>query len=102
MTLTKSELSLLLFFETCAVDYGGLVSVAHMNTDDMATATRWHMERFVEFGRVASEHLREGHATAWCKLSPQAWDLAHAERRARAARLWEQRNWQTTAEKRAS
>lgn len=101
-TLTKAELSLLLFFETCAVDHGGLVSLAHMNQDDLALAKLWNASGFVAFGRVASDYLDDVRVTAWCKLSPAAWDVVHAERRARAARLWESRNWQTTQEKRAT
>lgn len=100
-TMTKDERSLLLFFETRAVDHSGRVQTAHMNADDMEIATRWDAEGFVRFGRIAAEHRSE-HGTHWCSLSDDAWSLVHAERKARAGRTWQTRHWQTTEEKRAA
>ena len=100
-TMTKDERSLLLFFEDRAVDHSGRVQTAHMNADDMALAKRWDGEGFVCFGRIASEHLSDS-GTHWCHLSDEAWSLASAARKARAARQWEARRWQTTKEKRAA
>jgi hypothetical protein len=93
--------SLLLFFETRAVDHAGRVKTVHMNEDDMALAKRWDAEGFVRFGRIASEHLNDN-GTHWCHLSDEAWGLVSAERKARAARMWESRRWTTTEEKRAA
>jgi hypothetical protein len=100
-TMTKDEKSLLLFFETCAVDHAGKVRTAHMNDDDRKIVERWTAEGFVRYGRVASEGCNE-YGTHWCHLSDEAWALAHAERKARAARVWLKRTWRTTEEKRAA
>ena len=83
-TLTKDERSLLLFLESRATDQGGRVKTAHMNAADMTIAEGWHREGFVGFGRIASEDLSE-FGTHWCSLSDEAWALAAAERKARAA-----------------
>ena len=100
-TMTKDEKSLLLFLETRAVDQSGKVQTEHMNDDDRKIVERWNSEGFVRYGRVASEDLNK-HGTHWCHLSDEAWALAHAERKARAARLWIKRTWCTTEEKRAA
>ena len=98
-TMSKDERSLLLYLETRAVDYGGKVDVRHMNSDDMAIAKIWNKSGFLGFGRVASEDCSSSGAH-WCRLTDEAWRLAHEERRARAARMYAQRTWKTTEEKR--
>jgi len=40
--MTKNERSLLLYLETRAVDYGGIVDTRHMNQDDMEIAKEWN------------------------------------------------------------
>jgi hypothetical protein len=102
-TMTKDERSLLLFFESCAVDKWGKVNIQHMNKEDNKIAEKWNKEKFIEFGRVASEYLidldtKYGSGTHWCKLSNEAWKLAHEERQARGIRVWNKRNWKTTNE----
>jgi len=99
-TMTKDERSLLLFLESRAVDNSGRVQTVHMNFDDMKTTERWNKEDFVKYGRIASEDLNK-YGTHWCQLSDEAWQLAAAERKARAARTWAKREWKTTDEKRA-
>lgn len=95
--LSKEEKSLLLYFETRAVDYGGKVNTEHMNHEDMILAKNMNKSKFVEFGRVVlRNHSYEG--MCWCKLSPKAWQLAHLERRNKAERMWEARNWIITEE----
>lgn len=102
-SMTKEEKSLLLFFETCAVDHGGLIDIRHMNDEDMETALRWGKSEFVRSGRVASECLKYLMGrTHWCELSDEAWDLAHAERRERYKRINSKRTWYSTEEKRAN
>lgn len=95
--LTKDQRSLLLYFETCAVDQGGLVDVRRMNAEDLALAAAWCRSGFVRFGRVrAADAARMTGAyqgTHWCELSETAWRLAHAERRARQGRLSQKRTW---------
>ena len=98
--MTREEKSLLLFFETCVVDHGGLVDIAHMNESDWDIAKRWDVEGFVSFGRVLSEHLKlTGKYSHWCELSEKAWGFARDERYARAARMNKNRTWRKTTEK---
>ena len=88
--LTKEERSLLLYFESCAVDYAGKVDARRMNKDDIEIAQRWSNDRFLLFGRMAFDHINfesSPHMAYYCLLSPEAWDLAHQERRARAERM---------------
>lgn len=87
---TNSEKSLLLYFETQAVDYGGKLESVRMNTDDFAIAKRWNEAGFVQFGRIAFHDIKKNAGVArdhWCVLSDEAWKLAHAERRARCERV---------------
>jgi len=87
---TNDEMGLLLFFETQAVDYGGTLESARMNSDDFAIARRWHEAGFVQFGRIAFKDIKHRSGIArdhWVVLSEDAWRLAHAERRARCDRL---------------
>jgi len=101
LSLLLSELSLLLFFETCAVDQSGRIAYDHMNTEDRLIAERWNESGFVRFGRICSADAMPLF-THWCQLSDEAWTVVHAERKARALRLWANRNYQTTEEWRES
>lgn len=104
--MTKDELSLLLYLETRAVDHGGLIDNRNINPDDIEIIKRWHDEIFIVFGRVCMHSIkalskRVGHGSAltmWVVLSRDAWVKAAEERKARAQRLWEKRDWMTTAE----
>jgi len=98
--MTKDELSLLLYFESRAVDNGGTVDTRHMNDIDMEIAKKWNSDGFVEFGRVCFEDIEKarGKYTHWCYLSDEAFVLAHSERKARAGRVWEKKNFATTEE----
>jgi hypothetical protein len=55
--LTRAEMSLLLYLETQAVDYGGRLEGARMNADDLATAKRWNKRGYVLFGRIAANDI---------------------------------------------
>lgn len=104
--MTKDERSLLLYLETRAVDQGGLVDIRHMNGEDIKIAHEWDKEGFINYGRVCFEdaqRLSQGGMagkknTAWVELSEEAWTLVHAERKARAVRMWEKRSWKKTSE----
>lgn len=99
--MTKNEKALLLYLETCAVDHGGLVLTQRMSIEDSEAAKKWSESGFIKFGRLASDCLpRPNGATHWCQLSDNAWELAHAERRERYARINSKRKWITTDEKR--
>ncbi len=87
---TKDKQNLLLFFETQAVDYGGTLESVRMKADDFALPHRWSEGGFVQFGRIAFHDIKKYNGVARDHrgvLSEEAWILAHAERRARCARV---------------
>ena len=96
-TMSKDERSLLLFFESRAVDYCGRVDIRRMNTEDMEIAKRWNEEKFIQFGRIVIRH-HNSDGTHWCILSEEAWILAHLERKERHKRLWLKKNWLSTTD----
>jgi hypothetical protein len=99
--MTKEEKSLLLFLETQAVDYWGKVDIRHMNEDDMNIAERWNKEGFIKFGRICFKDRKPAggrNSTHWVILSEKAMNAAHDERKARAVRTWNKRDWKTTEE----
>ena len=99
--LTKDERSLLLFFETAAVDHAGAVSMEHMNADDSAITARWKTDGFVEFGRISAHSLTRfpgSRHTHYVVLSPEALALAQEERRTRIERLAKNRTWRKAGE----
>jgi hypothetical protein len=98
--MTKDERSLLLYFETAAVDNHGRIDPRRMNGADRFIAEEWNRKGFVEYGRIASEHLKEN-STHWCHLSEPAWIAAAQLRRSRAMRTWANRTYITTEEKRS-
>jgi hypothetical protein len=87
MDLTTEESRLLLYMETQAVDYGGLLQSVRMNSDDFAIAARWNESGFVQFGRIAANDItptgNNYPRTHWCLLSDAAWEVVYAVRRAR-------------------
>jgi len=83
------------------VNQGGRVDTRHMNDEDSAIAERWNAEKFVLFGRIAHKDVNR-YGAYWCQLSNEAFALAAAERAARAERMWKNRTWRTTEEKRAA
>lgn len=80
-TMSKDERSLLVFLETELVNHGGKVDARHMNADDMAIARQWCSEGFIKFGRIKLHGITDNR-THWVEFSDEAWELAHAERRA--------------------
>jgi len=99
--MSKDERSLLLYVESCSVDYAGKLEPARMNDADMAILKEWGEAAFpfVTHGRIAAADIKAG-KLLWCRLSPEAWELAHEERKARSEHMWGSRKWQTTAEAR--
>jgi hypothetical protein len=94
-TLTHDERSLLLYFETLAVDYSGKVDSRRMNEDDFRIAEIWDSEGFIEFGRIIFDHG----GGYYCNLSEEAWKLAHEVRKARAVENWQSKGYTTVREK---
>lgn len=89
MKLMRKELSILLYVETRAVDYGGVLDGMHMNSDDIEILKRWDEAGFVRFGRIALTDVKSTPTSCkcyWCDLSDEAWTVAHRERKARAMR----------------
>ena len=97
-SMSKDERSLLLYFESRAVDNGGKIDAFHMNREDFIIAERWNEEDFVGFGRICMNDILSQKGTHWCHLSDKAFALAHEERKARAYRVWQKKNFTTTAE----
>ena len=100
--MNKDERSLLLYLETRAVDYGGLVDTRHMNDDDNKIAEKWNETEFIQYSRITIASLNtlsNKHQTHAVFLSDDAWKLAHEERLARNKRMIEKRTWVTTNEK---
>lgn len=97
--MTRDERSLLLYIETCAVDQGGRVDPRKINDVDRKILKRWEKECLIAYGRIVAKDCSPS-ATHWVRLSGEAWLLAYEERRARAKRMWEDRNFTTTYEKR--
>jgi hypothetical protein len=96
--MTRTERSLLLYLESCAVDNAARLLSERMNNEDRKILDHWVEEGFVASGRIIASHFnRDG--TLWIRLSETAWELAHGERRARATRAWDKRSYTTTAEK---
>ena len=93
-TMTKDERSLLLFFESRAVDQAGKVDLRHMNEHDIEIAEKWNKDGFCGFGRVTSEGVNQ-YGSHWCQLSDTAWEIAHQLRKAKGLRTWDKRTWQT-------
>ena len=99
---SPDERSLLLFFETAAVDHGGALNTAHMNDADREIAQRWRKEGFIEFGRIAARSLAiftQSARTHYVVLSPEAVLFAQEERRARIERLAKKRAWRKAGER---
>jgi hypothetical protein len=96
--MTKDEISLLLFFETNAADYAGIVDIRRMNQSDRDKAEEWAKNGFIEFGRIYSKDITAA-GTHYVHLSPEAFDAAYNERRARAIRLWDNRTYKKAIEK---
>jgi len=101
--MDKDGRNLLLYLESCATDFGGLIDSRRMNKEDFETAEEWNQHGFISFGRVCAADIckmkRNGHpCTHWVALSEEAWQMAHQERRARATRVEAKRTWKKTSE----
>ena len=98
--LTRDQANLLLYFETRLVDHGGRVDCVHMNAEDISQAKAWSESGYVDYGRIVMKDCNSKGAM-WIDFSNEAWEDAHRERRARACRMINNRNYVKTEEKRA-
>ena len=88
--MTKDELSLLIYLECCAVDYGGLVHCQRINDEEQEILIRWDKMGFISYSRITYKSLQMLHDknnTSLIRLSPRAWRLAHQERKNRFLRM---------------
>lgn len=86
---TRDEKSLLLFFETCAVDTHGNVVTEHLGDEERSIAARWHDEGFVTYQRIKFDNIAQlgtRPANMNVALSDEAWALAHQYREERGKR----------------
>jgi len=97
--LSKLEKQLLLFLECAAVDHGGIYQTERTNAEDREMMDLWRDQGFIEHGRVASEYLTPTRRV-WVRLSQEAENLAAICRHERAGRMWINKGWVTTHEKR--
>jgi len=98
--MTGIEASLLMYLECCCVDYGGSVERRRLNDDDMKIIEKWKESEFISFGRISFKDIHGTRpATHWCELSPSAWLLAHANRKAKSLRTQKNRKWSKTSER---
>lgn len=82
--LSKNEISLLLYLETCLVDQAGRVGMPQMNQDDIDIAKQWTVEGFIDFGRIKMADIYPGsNRTHYVNFTDEAWTLAHHHRRVR-------------------
>ena len=86
---TKVEKSLLLYLETCAVDYG-TVEPIRMNKDDWDVVKVWNHLGYINLKRRKLNDIPKHSArTHFITLSDETFDEAHQLRRERAERLKE-------------
>lgn len=79
--LDKTERSVLLYLESCAVDRGGLVEEQRMNGDDMDAIMPWMLSGFIVF-KGLQEDIRT--STHYVELSEDAWRIAAEARKMRS------------------
>lgn len=94
MTLTlenisRDQRSILMYAETCAVDYGGLLEGSKMNAADLAALSTLIDGGILTFGRIPGRLVGTFRRpiTHWCELTEAGWALSHQLRRARAAKV---------------
>jgi hypothetical protein len=95
--------SLLMYLETCMVDYCGKIKGCKMNAEDFAIASQMNAEGLIEFWRLRFNEDRplrkidvaNGY-THYVRFSEKAWTLAHKFRRERSQE-WINREVEHTA-----
>lgn len=81
--LTFKEQSLLLYIETCAVDYGGHLDSRRINDEELNLLHKWQ-----ERGYIYLEHINvSDYNNIMVDLSEEAWLDAHRYRRVRYSRM---------------
>lgn len=87
----RDQESLLMYLETCLVDYGGKIDPRRVNADDWKQMEEWEGDGLIRFGRLfAAEAMKPNRHipfTHWVLFNEEAWLLAPQYRRERAERL---------------
>lgn len=87
---TKYFFSLILFFETALVEFGGTLNATHINREDFELANEMEKEKLITLKRLPFEYVNGDNprkCTHRVTFSDIAWTIAHKERRDRAERL---------------
>ena len=82
--LNKTERSILLYAETCVVDYAGLLEGKRMNKDDIEALKKFEADGLLKFSRIPASVLHgmvARECTHWVEFTDAAWTLAHTLRR---------------------
>lgn len=95
--MDAAERSLILYLEACATDYGGRVNHVHLNDEDFIIIRRWRKQGLIKFGRIKFADVNKDGAH-WVELTEAAVEAAHRERRARIARMLENRRYRRNGE----
>ena len=102
--MSKNELNLLLYLESCLVDGYGRCEGIKMNKEDFDIMNEWKNSHYIDYGRNKIKEIERLHKirgknfTHWVRLSEKAWIDAHAERKARSIRMIERMQKEATDE----
>lgn len=99
--MSKDEIGLLLYLESCCVDKESRINSLRMNETDWEIMKEWKLKNFIDYGRVCWKDAKNSAESSWVSLSEEAWKAAHEQRRDRAAFDWEHKTYMTTDEKNA-
>lgn len=97
---SKVKINVLLYLETRLVDYGGRVDMRRINGEDQAAIDQMVEDGLILFSRICAADCKPDSSHA-VSFTDEAWQFAHSFRKMRADRSEVQRNYRTTAEKRA-
>lgn len=84
-TLNRQEARLLVYLESRAVDYGGIVDTSRMDEDEKVLAAKWNSEGFIWYGEKKVHGGKRGF-NHWVVLTEEAWAVSAADRQAIAKR----------------
>ena len=85
--MTRDQIGVLLYLETCMVDQQGRCQSMRMNDADFKAIEKFKAGGLLDFGRIAFKEIPRGSATThWVTFTDAAWTLVHLLRRQRADR----------------
>ena len=95
MKWNKRAESVLIYLESCSVNYEGEVAGVRMNEDDHREIDKMVAEGLITFGRLSYSRVEESREsynvarTHWVRFTDEAWDIVHGFRKERSARTIE-------------